>query len=85
MTVKMTLVKMASFCGIGLGVKKGHKIHSFPNARPLKKLSKLNGKNFKSRMKPLGTDLEEKEYRINALVTMPVLVEEDVIDIPIIL
>ena len=35
-------------------------------------------------MKPLGTDLEEKEYRINALVTMPVLVEEDVIDIPII-
>ena len=49
-----------------------------------KKLTKLNGKNFKSKMKPLGTDLEEKEYRINALVTMPVLVEEDVIDIPII-
>ena len=47
-------------------------------------LAKLNGKNFKSKMKPLGTDLEEKEYRINALVTMPVLVEEDVIDIPII-
>ena len=80
MTVKMTLVKMASFCGIGLGVKKGHKIHSYL----MHGLAKLNGKNFKSKMKPLGTDLEEKEYRINALVTMPVLVEEDVIDIPII-
>ena len=54
---------MASFCGIGLGVKKGHKIHSFPNARPLKKLAKLNGKNFKSKMKPLGTDLEEKRVQ----------------------